>query len=239
MSDSNAIRFTCPSCRKRLRVEARLAGKRVRCPNKSCSRPVAVPARSEVENEPIVSTSPRVLVASAENIGPKPRGSFGRSTESRRWHWVWAVGGASVFVVFIGLAIWAVNRGIGQSETSSGSGADKIANSKSPPGATNQKNGHSQKTVPTKPKARGDRKSHRPDGKAAAHPQTPSARTRWVGDWKAVEGPQGWKDSLHLPDNGVASSFFRGRMTAGGTWNLQPADSEIKVRVFDPRGSLV
>ena len=43
MQEIEAIRLSCPFCDKRLRVAAKLAGKRVRCPGKACARSFAVP----------------------------------------------------------------------------------------------------------------------------------------------------------------------------------------------------
>lgn len=50
MGDRHTIRVTCPSCQKRLLAPATLAGKRVRCPDKSCSGEI------EVFHQPIVPT---------------------------------------------------------------------------------------------------------------------------------------------------------------------------------------
>jgi hypothetical protein len=47
MSDDDRIRFTCPHCKRRLRVAASAAGKRIRCPK--CEKAVGVPEATEPE----------------------------------------------------------------------------------------------------------------------------------------------------------------------------------------------
>ena len=59
-------------------------------------------------------------------------------------------------------------------------------------------------------------------GCASSSDDTASAmRDRWVGDWEAVDGDEGWKDNIDLPAEGVPSSFVHGRMTAGGDWAVE------------------
>src|ERR1051326_2168500 len=47
--DDYVIVLTCPKCRKRLRVRADMAGKRVRCPVEDCQKVISVPEPEEPE----------------------------------------------------------------------------------------------------------------------------------------------------------------------------------------------
>jgi len=78
MNDIDSIRFECPHCDKRLRVAAKAAGKRVRCPK--CTKLVVVPDQSEAEelSDPAAS---RLL-------------------------WPWLAGSGAVLVLLVGLGIW-------------------------------------------------------------------------------------------------------------------------------------
>lgn len=60
MNETDAIRFDCPHCGKSLRVAAKFAGKRVRCPK--CNSLSAIPtvsARFDVELQPPQPSQPR------------------------------------------------------------------------------------------------------------------------------------------------------------------------------------
>lgn len=43
MSDVQPIRLECPHCKTKLRLEPHLAGKRIRCPQSNCAKPISVP----------------------------------------------------------------------------------------------------------------------------------------------------------------------------------------------------
>src|SRR5436190_1182356 len=65
------IEFQCPNCESQLRVAAKAAGKRIRCPE--CAKVVPVPLESEVEG------------ASVEPSAPELR-------------WLWLAGGGAALV---------------------------------------------------------------------------------------------------------------------------------------------
>jgi phage FluMu protein Com len=81
MNDTESIRFECSNCQKRLRIAAKAAGKRLRCPK--CTKVVEVPMQSEVEEERSEPAAPRLI-------------------------WPWLAGGIAVMVLLGALGIWLV-----------------------------------------------------------------------------------------------------------------------------------
>lgn len=74
MADTDGIRLTCPNGHK-LRVKSALAGKRVRCPNKSCGAVVDVPSAETSEAQEPESRSINCLFP-ADQISNLPTWRF-------------------------------------------------------------------------------------------------------------------------------------------------------------------
>jgi WD40 repeat protein/serine/threonine protein kinase len=72
------ITFTCPACKKKLRVKDELAGKRVKCP--SCQKPVAIPIPSAA---PVSQVQPRADHIADEKTLP-PRAPVGAAAAEPR-----------------------------------------------------------------------------------------------------------------------------------------------------------
>jgi len=75
------IRFTCPDCDKRLKVEDRFAGRQVDCPR--CGTPLLIPKLEELEPDPEPDEEPDVP-AHAPAAGSPGLSSTGRRHVSRR-----------------------------------------------------------------------------------------------------------------------------------------------------------
>src|SRR5947208_1296727 len=88
MNDSGSIRFYCPHCAKRLRVDATAAGKRIRCP--TCTKPVTVPTESTI-----------VEAADLEPAAPPPAAPPA-PPPGRLWRWLLRLSLTAVVALIFG-----------------------------------------------------------------------------------------------------------------------------------------
>ena len=112
MDGPDSIRFQCPHCSKRLRVAAKLAGRKVHCPNEDCRQPISVPLPLDDEPAPRPQ-SPRKATTPLPGRPPSQRereSIVPPVPQKRTLRWPWYVGGGTAALSIVAVLVFIFAR---------------------------------------------------------------------------------------------------------------------------------
>lgn len=227
MSDAPLIKFDCPECQKPLRIPAKLAGERGRCPN--CKQFLTIP--------------PPML----EEIEPESRPARRRSSPLP---WILAAVGGVAFLAVLGVAVMlllylrASQRNAASAEQMKALSEVRVAREDASRQGT-----EAGPPAPTKllPKSTGSTEAPKP----TPTPTAPAAKKKltladFVGKWEGVGGST--KIEIEVKSDGSliwgvieGSDGIFGFSVAGGPppWTLFVQNRQISISYDEKQGNLV